>query len=392
MAENSIAATVFVATTVGPDTTSPNLVSFDVDMATGVESVTMTFDETIDRSSLVIEQITLVGNGNTHPLTSATSISDDGTTIFISVATVDVDELKRKGICTAANVCTMTMTPAVIKDMAQRTLIQVTERSITGFNADITDPEIVSFVKFDFNTGQITLSFTEPVNPLQIDTTAIRLDANNNVDVNIASSIPLFHTLTAGGTASARGATIVIDVDIDDLNAIKRKPFLCKTDTNCYIRYSDQLIKDTFGNDVVAVVGAAGSLGPIPQTVQLDTEGAILVEFVLDLDLATLTLTFDEPVVAFELRPAFVTIQNSVETPTESVTLTASNLNTDTNVFDDDGLVSQIQVPRSGFADFRRALFVCARGMQELGYKWTILGRGSNLAIYHFYLLGLERT
>ena len=276
MAANGIVAKVLVASTVGPDTTSPLLTSFDVDMATGQESLTITFDETIDRSSLAIEQITLVGNGGSHPLTSAASTSEDGTTIFVSIDTVDVDELKRKGICTTAAECAMSMSPTAITDMAGRALVQVTAQGVAAFGEDVTDPAVATFVKFDFDAAQLTLSFSEPVDPLTISAAAIRLDANNNVDSTNTVNTPLFHQLTSGTTASARGtscsfvpsitqvvayavahinvssagATVVIDLHIDDLNAIKRKPFLCKTVSNCFLRFSTQLIQDTFGNNV----------------------------------------------------------------------------------------------------------------------------------------------
>ena len=62
------------------------------------------------------------------------------------------------------------------------------------------------------------------------------------------------------------GATIVVDIVAADLNAIKQKQSLCHNANgeDCFLRFTTQFIKDTFGNGVVPVVAGATSTGPKP--------------------------------------------------------------------------------------------------------------------------------
>lgn len=322
MASNGILEQVVVAANVAPDDIRPKVLSFTTSMVTGSESITITFDETMNVDNLLTEHIYLFGGSdpstNTpYEFNAADSSSVDGTVIKIDIETTDVDLLKAKDICTAADKCYLGLSSLAITDMAGLSVETVTGKNTGSLADDITKPEISQFVEFDYDANTLTLSFSEPVDPLTINANAIRLDSAQQMDVTDAQNTDFFYNLVGGSTRSGRGATIVIDLERVDMNAIKQRPALCASTFSCYVRatitggaQNDQpLIKDTFGNSVVEVTNA--DVTRKAQAVQLDTQGAVLEKFVINLELNKLTLTFNEPVASHEVEASFITIQNA---------------------------------------------------------------------------------
>lgn len=323
MAGNAIVEQVLVAESIEPDDIRPKVLSFVASMVTGSESITITFDETVNvKDNLLTEHIYLFGGADPninipYGFQAASSSSADGTVVRIDIETTDVDIFKQKDICTKKSKCYLGLNKEAITDMAGLTVEPVVAEPAGTLDNDITEPTIVEFAEFDYDENTLTLSFSEPVDPLTMNANAIRLDSAQQMDITDADNANFFYKLLGGTTTSLRGATIVIDVERVDMNAIKQLPSLCVAKFNCYVRVTNSggaqndepFIRDTFGNGIVSVTNADTTR--FSTKVQVDTEGAVLENFVLDLQANTLTLTFDEPVSSHEVEAAFITIQNA---------------------------------------------------------------------------------
>jgi hypothetical protein len=359
MSGNSIAEQVLVAASVDPDDVRPNVLTFTTSMVTGSESVTITFDETMNRASLLVQHVhlanTVDGSDGYWAVKNSSSTSEDGTVIKIDIHTTDVDELKTKDICTTKNKCYLIVTADAIKDMSNLEITALPGQKTQSLDADITDPVVSSFVNFDYNEHTITMSFSEPVDPTTIYPEAIRLDSASNMDISDSENENFFYQLTGGNTSSPRGATIVIDVEKDDMNEIKMRQTLCIKTFGCFLRTTlvgaqndEAFIKDTFGNPIVTV--AASDQTRTSNAIQLDTTGPVLERFVINLEAGTLTMTFDEPVKAAALEPAELTLQ-SAEQRTVFHKLTGGTLNNPPTT--SEGTVAEVKLLSTDILDIK---------------------------------------
>ena len=275
------------------DATAPRVVSFTIDLTTNSETLEITFDETVDKSSLLVAELSLqseavfvAGQTEVLPLSTATSSSADGTVIVLALKKVEVDELKRLDICMAAASCFLSLSEGAIVDMNGQPIAAIApDQQPAGAQpaaaavGETTKPELHSFVKFDYNAAEITLSFNEPVLPGTINPAALELHSRPN-QANDADRI---FRLTGGGTASARGATIVLSVTEEDMNGIKFMALLCKEGdgVDCHVRLGAAFITDAFANAMVPVENTAQA--STPGAFQPDTSGPILRRFQLDM-------------------------------------------------------------------------------------------------------------
>ena len=109
-----------------PDSTRPELQTWDLDMDAGV--VTLHFEETMDISDLAVDQITLQTSANAVDASTATVLSagatatadEDGLSVFIYMTAQELDELKIKNIGRTAGAAWLVMTAAAIRDMAEQ--------------------------------------------------------------------------------------------------------------------------------------------------------------------------------------------------------------------------------------------------------------------------------
>jgi hypothetical protein len=319
MAGVDIVETIRNADVFKEDATNPKVVSFIVDQTTNSETLEIVFDETMDRSSLAVAQISLQNQAafstaaefKTLSLSIATSTSADGTTISINLKKAEVDELKRMNICVQTAACFLTITTSAITDMNTNPITPIENTAGKLANnvvGETTKPELASFVKFDYNKAEITLSFTEPVLDSPIDFTQLKLHSRANVNGGDANRE---FVLTGGTTDSERGATIVVSVTDDDMNSIKFLTLLCKESdgVDCYVRLGSGFIKDAFANALVPIDNTDTVM--TPTTFVADTSGPILTRFTLDMQQSYLDLTFDEPVEAFTFIEPELTISNA---------------------------------------------------------------------------------
>ena len=158
-----------------PDTTSPVLESFDLDMNNG--ELTLTFSESVLSHTLtptaftlqVMSSLALVDSQLYYTLMSAnvTVTAIDHTVVRLLINNSDLNQIKKRPqLATAQNNTFLSLTENAINDTSSNKLTPILPSNglpVTNYTRDTTPPKLASF-DFDLNNGQLTLRFTETVN------------------------------------------------------------------------------------------------------------------------------------------------------------------------------------------------------------------------------------
>ncbi len=305
------------ATTHTADTTAPNLTSWTINLNTG--QLGLTYDEPVNATSLDVTGITLQNAATattSYTLTTSSSPSPNGTSLSIALSATDLDNLKlNTGLTTALADSFIIITNTSVDDMNNNDVVAIadgTAQQTVTHTPDTTSPNLASWT-IDMNSGQLALTFDEPVNAGTLATTAITLQ-----DAATATSSA---TLTGGSTASANGRVITVSISTTDLNTLKLNTGLVTAQSNSFITLTTSLIDDMNSNDNTAIADGAGLQ---TTTHTPDSTNPNLTTWDLDMNALTLSMNFDEPVLASSLSAAGITIQDAA-TATTSYTLTTSN-------------------------------------------------------------------
>ncbi|XP_065886866.1 uncharacterized protein [Dysidea avara] len=329
------------------DETNPVLYKWEIDMDAG--TMLLMFDETINRDSIDYTQFTLQDDTSpildTHTLNGGSSDPINATTLQVNFTVDDLNQIKRKRICTdrlQREDCYLSWTNTTIEDMNGNPVV---ERSLndslmaSDYIPDDTEPELVSFVLFDFNNETITLEFSETVNVSSFDVTQVTL---KRFVYNPRSGQPFqFLNLTGsrGILTETDNTSITFRLTVYDLNRIKEDTFLCvQVDgTDCYIEFSPLLLQDMAENSIVQIDGEADRVAGGGPSFVANAEDVIpdqipptLVNYSINLDVGNITLTFDETVNHETFNPTAITFHNSLNS-TESHTLTGGETVTTRN-------------------------------------------------------------
>ena len=291
------------------DNQSPYLVSFDLDMT--IPQLSLTFNEPVRVSSLDISALTLQLDQNStqsFSLTSASSsLSADGVTVDISIGASDLNSLKLHDIGSSPQSTYLSMTSAVITDMAfnARPVIAVPAENatlVTNLVQDTTIPRLVS-TQFSLSTDELVLSFNEPVRKDSLRTSFITLYSKNS------SSSAVSHSLSGGSLIASDtlpGAnSLTVRLLANDLEVIKLHRQLATEKSNIFFSANASLAKDMAGNDLAAV-----AFRSVDQFV-VDSTRATLSSFSLDMNIGQLNLTFSDVMRADSFDASAITIQSA---------------------------------------------------------------------------------
>ena len=317
------------------DGTNPKLVGFTYTID-ATATLVLEFDEPMLKSSLVVKEITLqdakIATVSHKLSVKSTCLSKDGEEFSIVLDITDSDAIKIAKFCTTdkPNNCFISFTDALLTDMAKNKVValvnKVSSVQATSVGADKVDVELKNdgFTLLDLNAHTLTLSFSEPVDPLSINYQDLSLQ-------EIADDDKAFQTLklTKGTTKSNVGNVIVIDLDIGDVNALKlldsasTNGALCTNakGNNCILRLQTTFIKDVSGNGLKALVKTDFIA---PQKLVLDSTAPVVKTVSLNVNTGSISLTFDEPVQSDGLAPSAITLQNNPAKGSASETLTLS--------------------------------------------------------------------
>ena len=308
------------------DDQRPVLIAFDLDMNTGM--IHLTFNETVNVSSLIVEQITLQSdlfeteNTTQFVFNSASgtrSNSPDWPTITINIGPDDFNEIKRlSDLATSANTTYLSLTQFSIEDTNANRVVP-TVITVTNYTEDATPPEVTSFI-FDLNLGQLHFTFSETVNVSSLNITEITLQS---VQISTATT----HSVRlAGGVILTPFDNTTASVELlkVDLDTVKALPFATSR-YNTFLSVTSDYILDMNDNPLVPLPESRALMADdfIPDTTRPELEG-----FSLDLNTAVLTLTFSETVDTTTLRLPEIMLQ-SAETSNDTFAFTTSTWSMD---------------------------------------------------------------
>lgn len=284
-----------------PDTTSPRLLSFELDINTGF--LTLTFDDVIDIMSVIPSSISLQNEESLGPSTTSVSLTNaipsgsNDFSVTIELISTDLNALKAElDIATNENDTYIVLGTDAFLDVAGSLLVAVLPAAAlqaTSVTPDITPPELSSF-SFDASLGILSLMFTEVVNVSAINSNGIILQ-------NAMFSPSLLRRLT-GGTPSTTDPAQNFNFTLsrDDINYIKAFPDFGTDVSNTYLAVESTTVSDTNSNPLIAI--PASGAQPASEH-EPDGVPPVLESYALNLDTGILDLTFTETVDTPTLDP-----------------------------------------------------------------------------------------
>ena len=314
--------TNLVANEVIPDGIPPELLSFNLDINTGI--LTLMFSETVNVSTFDITQITLQGSSSVDNVTHNHTLSLDSSTtshnsaiVIVDISDTDLNEIKRLHFLARDNSSTyLSTTDTLVEDMSMNSLIPIEIYQVLPVSIYIKDTNRPQLEEFDLNLNrsEITLRFNETVNTQSLSVTAITVQHANDSDG------PLFSiSLTNTSFSKSPNSTyLVISISTLDLNDIKRLTNVATSENSTYLSLTLDAIDDMEGNPIIQIPETSGL--QVSNFTQ-DFTRPTLMQFSLDVDSGVLLLTFSETVNASSLNISQLTLQSG-ETSTTSLMYT----------------------------------------------------------------------
>ena len=301
------------ATTFASDSVRPNLNSWALNLNTGILS--LTFDETIDVSTIQLSQFQLQDNSSdpveTYLITTTTLPTTDSATVDITLNSADQMAIKTRTLCTSSADCFASFPSSFASDAAGLTVIYRSANiGLQGtFIPDSTRPTILLFEEINLANSTLTISFDEPVNASTLDPTAITLQ-------NLFEQAVSTYTLTGGSTTSPNGANIVVDITDTDLLAVQSRSNLCTHRGSCYLLATNSLVLDL--NNRANIPQTQGAPGLIVQKFITDSTPPTISSYSLNMNTGVITLTFSEPVKSSDLLVTSLTLQSAAQSAGQS--------------------------------------------------------------------------
>ena len=310
-----------------PDTSPPELVSFDVDLDRG--ELVLTFSDVVNASSLNASAIT-VQNSRTDPsslisLSSLSStISSNGLVILVQLAPITLNLIKNfTSLCTARSNCFISVTSFVASDLNGLQTVPVSRDnalSAREFIADRTSPVLLSW-ELSLESESLMLTFDETVDKSTIIVTQLTLQSTSGVN-NLTEAVTLTGSRDSYISWSHSPSVLFIGLTTNDVNNIKRHTSLGTEDRNSFITFSSRFIQDTSGNPVVPIPSS------VAQSVRIftgDRTAPQVVSFSINITSAVMNITFSEVVNIASLYFSGLTLVNGLQ-PSSSYTLTGGSL------------------------------------------------------------------
>ena len=306
---------------VTPDTSPAVLREFSLDVNVG--ELILTFDETVNAGSFDVTQVALVngregGLSVQYTLTTSIASSVNSNIITVTLSRADLDAVKGlSGLATSIDDSYVTVSSSVVQDMSGNGVNPVTAQQpqqASGFISDRTRPALVQ-VDLDMDAGELLLFFSETVDADSFDPTQLTMQ---NAFTGVARTL----TLSGGTWLRQDTPTITYRFSANDLNELKLHLDIATSNANSFISFTQDLVRDTAGNNVVAVSSSAAAR--VTNFAQ-DLTNPRLSGFVLDLEQRTISLTFDETVDASTLGILDIGLQDRPSDRTQSLTLSAGS-------------------------------------------------------------------
>ncbi len=324
-AGNVIAQQAAIAVTETPDTQKP-VVSppASLNYKDDVKALTVNFSKTISASSTLKNYFHLRGAAGVTAgqvtLDAGQAMSYTSTSLTFTLTEAQrVAALAISGVPGGdSSAVVLDIDAAGVTDMAGNTILSSTGNTVTE-TADITAPVLNSW-SLDVNSAALTLNFSETMKASTFNPSGITLQD--------AATSTAAYTLTNSATASANGATIVVDLSSTDANEIKKNVSLATSINNSYLILSGvtPVLKDMALNNITAIANGSAlkAAGYTPDTTKPTISSAAL-----NYNTGVLTVTCSEAVNVSATVAGGLYLSNSAGS--HEITLSASELTTSAN-------------------------------------------------------------
>ena len=319
-------ATPIQAMEVISDTSRAVLTQFSLDMNTGLLS--LTFDETVDASTVNISAFTLVnrpaGYTSSHTISAPSSSTVvDSHVINITLSQDDLNDIKSiSDLATMISDTYITAVEDAVRDMSTNLLVPINDQSalqVTNYTADTTFPQLQSF-SLNMSTGELVLTFSETVKGSSLDPTQLTI---KNDPGNTGRAIPI----SGGVFSQVNQPTLTLTLTSDDLNQLKLNRDIATGTPDTFLSLTSTTVQDQAGNSVTAIPSnnARRVIGFTPDSISPE-----LVSFDLNLETRKAILTFDEAIDSATFVITGITFQNRPSDATQSVSISALSSTTST--------------------------------------------------------------
>lgn len=297
---NAVPASVFIA-----DTTSPDLISFALDMTLG--QITISFSETINASSLKVHDLSVQAEANSNtPLyftTGSTAQAGYVDIITLSISSKDLNLITERSVLAIdLNSTYLSVAEGAIHDMNGNLLVEIPTSNglkAENYTADNKRPSLLSFT-LDIHNGILSLEFSETVKANTFRVEELTLQHSTNFDAS--QSV----TLTTGSSSLSEvsdSTRMVVNIGRADLNLIKKAQLLAVDQDSARLTITDLVVTDMRLNKAnPASALLATELIP-------DKQNPILNHFDFDLNTNEVVMSFTETVKAETLNFSQVLFQ-----------------------------------------------------------------------------------
>uniref|UniRef100_A0A1X7SLR0 Uncharacterized protein n=1 Tax=Amphimedon queenslandica TaxID=400682 RepID=A0A1X7SLR0_AMPQE len=302
-----------------PDTNPPSLIGFEIVLIEEPMQLILTFNETVDPSTLTVTSLSL-SNNQSPP--SLVTLDGSKSTALSTIVTITVtDSVLRnirntQGLATTASSTFLNVTAGAIQDTSSTPIASVVFGT-TNYRADLLPP-FVSTYTFDLDAGEITITFDNPVQFSSFNVSKLFLSESN-------SSLNAIRLDQATPSATAESNVISVSLSVDTVDTIKLDLDFATHSNNTYI-YHESLIVCDIANNCAEELESDDAV--VATTFIADTTSPRLLNFELNINASLFTLTFDEIVDAETLDTRQFTVQNMAALfPTVEYTLSSGTLN-----------------------------------------------------------------
>ena len=285
-----------------PDTTSPSLQNFTLDLDAG--TISITFDETVNYSTLVLTNMIIQSDDTASPasfreLTGGTFTAINSPELTITLLNTDFFNLTLlPGLATNVSNTYLTVSAGTVNDMSSQSST-ARRRQAGAVIPDQTPPTLVEYA-IDFSTDSVELTFNEPV-----DVSTLNFSAFTLYNEETFSSASKKLTLK-GSSTSSNGLTVVVLLDNVVALNLKNTTGLADRRNNAWLGFESNAIRDIAGNGITGrtVTGIEA------ENIIEDNSGAVLDGFDLDMDNGRLVLSFSETIEGDTFVPSSFTFHN----------------------------------------------------------------------------------
>ena len=319
-----------------PDETPPNLIDFTVDLDQRI--VTLVFDETVSRTTLLFREITFTASNasvsSNYTLPTAILLSTvDGTSLSFEITDDSANALKAiPDFFTNTNDTFIVFPNITISDTSSNPIVPrkagESALQVSEFLPDVTSPVATSFVLLDMKDNFFQVSFNEPVDLAPVNFSAIVIRSGPLTNTS-AIAVRLTGASNVRYTSDDK-LTIEVQFTDSDRQTLKLlNPNIGTNPSDSFIVLGGTAVQDVSGNKNVPTTTALSAV-----SVQVDDEGPTVLSFVLNLNNNTLELNFSDVVVVSTLDPSEISFQsNMVRGDSDSVYTLTGGISNSLNGF-----------------------------------------------------------